>query len=55
MVDSNVQDKQVDEPSHIISRGGEVDEKIEETIEFIQEREMMIGKGQHVRAHKEIQ
>ena len=45
----------MDEPSHIISRGGEVDKKIEETIEFIQEREEMVGKGQNVRAHKELQ
>ena len=55
MGDSNVQDKQVNEPSHTISRGGEVDKKIEETIEFIQERERMVGKGQHVRAHEELQ
>ena len=45
----------MDEPSHIISRGGEVDKKIKEMIEFFQERERMVGKGQHVRAHKELQ
>ena len=55
MVDSNVQDNQVDEPSHIISQGGEVVKKIKEKIEFIQERERMVGKGQHVRAHKKLQ
>ncbi len=55
MVDSNIQDELVDEPSHIISRVGEVDKKIEETIEFIQEKERMVGKSQHVRAHEELQ
>ena len=45
VVDSNVQDNQVDEPSHIISRVGEVDKKIEETIKLIQEGEETISKG----------
>ena len=55
MVDSIVQDKKVDEPSLTISRGGGVDKKIEETIEFIQEKERMVGKSQHVKAREELQ